>query len=169
MRYLLLFVLLLFSSLSYSTQQIKDELKMNGSKFDIDEYPLQKHPNYELIVKKVNSRECTGSRRGYQGQWLIQNNKFYLLYLVKNPCMDSEYLNANEILGEEGFLNVATWYTGNVTFRISPVELYRVDGDSGIKYEAVVYTINQGNVTSREIKDIIRSWNDSNKSLKQDK
>lgn len=157
-----IFTILLFASLNaFATQQIDEVLDLGGARFDIDETPLESHPNYKKIVQKVGSGMCSAAWRGYKGIWTIRNKKLFLDFVVKDPCgNDSEYLHAAELFEIEDSKVVADWYTGNITFRISEVEYFDVkfSGVHGQKYEAVVYEVRSGEVISRSVEYVEHIW-----------
>ena len=161
MKKIVLLAFLLYSSFVGATQQIEEKLDLGGVRFDIDEFPLESHPSYEQIVKDIGSEMCSASWRGYQGIWSIAKDKLYLSHLIKNPCGDnSEYLDPTNLTGLKNTEGVASWYTGNITFRISRKShlTKSVDGVSGEVYEAVVYEIRSGEVISRKIEKVQRIW-----------
>ncbi|MCG7530780.1 hypothetical protein MHM98_05340 [Psychrobium sp. MM17-31] len=161
----LLFLTLITMGAS-ATQQIREVLELDGARFDIDEFPLDSHPEIVELVKKIDSRTCSAAWRGYKALWTIRKDKLYLSHIVKNPCAEksrrklrsAEYIYPNNLFNTETSDYIANWYSGKITFRISDKVYVYKSGVTGQKYEAVVYDILNGEVISRNIETVERIW-----------
>jgi len=158
----LLIPILLFSQLTFATQQIPDEFVIDGAKFEIETYPLEQNPDYEKIIKKLNlTSRCSANWRGYKGKWNIRNNFLVLEWLIKDACSKKpEHLSAVDLIGIKKGPLKATWFTGNINIRISARKYFSIktDGFSGLEYQAVVYNFTAGKLVSRSIETITERW-----------
>ncbi len=147
MKKILFFMLMSISVKTLATPQIAEILDIGDVKFEINELPLESHPKFEAL--KIGAGSCSASWRGYQGKWSIRDDKLYLDYVLQDPCSkDPKHLYGAELLDTNGdYIAVANWYTGNITFRISKIEI------SG-KYEAVVYKVEKGKIISRNVEQV---------------
>jgi len=146
-----------------ATEQFSEVLDLGGVSFDIHEVPLVGHPHYGSLVEKLNigSGICSAAWRGYKGIWVIDNDKLYLQLIIKNPCnQDPEYLKPAELIEQNESDGFASWYSGDISFRISRKSYFdkSVDGKSGVEYEAVVFKIENGKVLSRTIEQVQHLW-----------
>jgi len=156
----LLIVALLFSNVAFATQQIPDELVIDGAKFEIDIYPLEQHPEYKKITKKLAPGSmCSANWRGHKGRWQIVNEYLVLDWLVTDACSKNpDYVDIADLF-EIGSRPVkATWFTGEIVIRISERKsfLNNTDGLPSIEYQAIVYKIVAGKVISRIITTITK-------------
>ncbi len=161
MKYFYALALLMLSPIIGATEQIEEWLDLGGIRLAMEEFPLESHPNYQEIVKDIGSEVCSASWRGYQGIWSVANNKLYLSRLFRNPCdKTTEYYDPKDLTGLRKTGGIASWYTGNITFRISRKTYLTKEshGTRGAKYEVVEYKVNAGEVVSREIKHVQREW-----------
>ncbi|WHI50477.1 hypothetical protein P3339_18855 [Microbulbifer sp. MLAF003] len=154
-----LFFLTLLISLSenvYSTVQVQEELWIDGATFYIEELPLQQHPDFKEINGYFDRTVCSGNWRGYKGYWVIRDKELWLNQLEKNnPCgKTSEYLDLSSVFNEKSALRgiPASWVTGDLSFRISSIS--NTPNYEYYEYEAVIYTLENGQLTNREIKTI---------------
>tara|TARA_B100000745_G_scaffold284927_1_gene219866 strand:- start:9 stop:503 length:495 start_codon:yes stop_codon:yes gene_type:complete len=153
--------LVLIATEVLATEQIEDMLELDGSSFDIDELPLESYPNQSVLMQGIDRNRCSASWRGYKAIWAIDNGKLSLSQLIKNPCRETiDWFDSKTIPDIYNTNGVATWYTGTISFRISPVNqlTQEKDGEQGMEYEAVVYRIQSGYVLTRSVEMIKRLW-----------
>lgn len=159
----LIFLLGLFISFqASSTQQIKDSLDLGMAYFEIYELPLESHNDFKEIQKHFKSDGwCSANWRGYQASWSIVNGNLYLKSINISPCFgDDNFLSLKNLFNTNERNVFATWYTGNISFRISEITYFekKIHGKSGTEYEAVVYNIENGKAISRDVKVIAKNW-----------
>jgi len=148
---LAILVLLLTSYKVSATEQIPDTLFIgNGIDFTLMELPLETHPQYDSLVSEFTDSNymCSGSYRRYKATWMILESQLYLTRILKDPCGGTNAAEISQIFDTYVSGKVPVdWYTGKLSFRISAIEFK----DNIGTYEAVVYSLKKGKVTSRVI------------------
>ena len=165
MKLLLKFcILVLLPIVSNATVQIPEKIIIGDGVFNFyRNYPfdtlISKKDFYELYEIETG---CSAAWRGYQGTWEIKDNKLLLVRLRKDPCnFDLKEIEHFDLMKVISNFNVrkrghkASWYSGEIVIPISEVRLIPQKknkfGESYKEHQVIVYLINNGNVSSREI------------------
>lgn len=78
----ILYILIFFSLVAYSTGQAGDIIIWNNKKYALLSNPLETYPQFDLIRKKlfveIQSKTSTACVRGYIAEWQVINNHLYL-------------------------------------------------------------------------------------------
>lgn len=155
MRSLFLALLLVISHGAYATAQIPELIEIDGKNEILFSEPftiyLAEHRAEIPKLERLAQDRCSGSWRGYQGHWLIRDEKLYLESLFANPCRDSpDPIPLSTFFpGSEGPVH-ATWFTGRLLVPLGK-RLEYVHMGYQSKYERyLVVHIERGSVIKRE-------------------
>lgn len=146
------------SNASFATEQIPDVLIYEMREFQIEQTPLENVIS-STEFRNLHSDEdvfemCSGSWRGYQAHWMLMRSKLYLNHIETKVCSTPQVIDTSKVLNKIGSTNEATWYSGDLTVRISEISQI----ENGIQFEALVFKILNGKLASRQIKTIERKW-----------
>lgn len=150
-------ILFILSAQSLATEQVDDELRITGSTFEIEEFPLRTYPEYKDLLKYFDQGSCSGNWRGYKAFWKIEGDELWLDQLRKdNPCSakDNLYLDLPEVFGARATIKglPAYWVSGTVSYRIGKTE--QSADFAYYEYEAVIYEIEGGKIKDRKIRTV---------------
>lgn len=168
--FLLSLLFVLISPILEASEQGQPLLYLDHASFAIEEFPLERHTEYQKILNKIWAVAydlCPPRLVGYRSIYAINEGKLWLWHVKVNSCSDKpKILRPKDILNEKTYLDnddwltgaiQADWYTGTLTFRISEYIILNKDSDGrvpGYEYEAVVYHIKNGEVASRSVETI---------------
>jgi hypothetical protein len=160
----LVFFLCIFfvSAPASSTEQIPEDVSIGDGNFQFVGYPLEKLISDEEFRQKFEVEElCSGAWRGYQGHWQISQGVLYLLALIKNPCEFDDKKGLFDLkklftsYGTPYSREKANWFSGEIVIPIGELEIDESrkspSGHFATVHEAIVYTIENGEVLSRVI------------------
>ena len=123
------------------TAQIREKLIYNGEEYYMATEPLQPYLEEKKIVFDYLSTACW---RGYVGEWVVEDNKLYLINLEANILREKqesskeyetvglEYLFPNE---KKVF---AKWFTGVISIPYGKMLIY-IHSDYASIYEKELY------------------------------
>ena len=119
MHKLILLALLLVVTPGYATQQIQEELIVEGKSIKINSKPLEYLYSYEQIHVMLKSKGwCSANWRGYKGTWERKNDTLFLNTLVKGACSRKPpQVDPVLFFGEEKYPMKATWFNGKIEVR----------------------------------------------------
>lgn len=151
----IVFLTIMFSLETTATIQGGDVLMFEGERYGLNNYPLESYPEYDSLKEKYFNIGCSmGNIRGYVATWLVENNKLFLLKIVK--CSEPKaYANLEKIFGErcvDGRVE-ASWYSGVLyapygKCLLADVRLYLV-----IHEKELSFNVNSGKVDEVEYLD----------------
>ncbi len=160
----LCFFLLAVSQTALATQQRTEILHHDGKTSALLALPLgplltQDPEVAEALKKHTSGPRCSAAMRGYRGTWAIRGKRLYLVRLVSNPCGAGEPIPLADIFpGTKGAV-FAQWYSGTLVAPFGRqdnnlnVPRYMRTPLTGYQ-KKLVYTIESGRVTKREIINI---------------
>jgi hypothetical protein len=91
--------------------QLKEVLVFQGKKMPMSSEPLDQYLS-KLKSPPRFTRLCIENKRGYLGQWTIENNELYLTELI-GAMEDGKELTLESLFpGEQAVF--AEWYTGEI-------------------------------------------------------
>ncbi|WP_444995818.1 hypothetical protein [Aliikangiella sp. IMCC44359] len=165
MRTINCLLLLLLANISRATEQIPEEFIIGHTKFSLNIYPLESHPNSKEIRKKIISSTLvsTANHRGYIGTWALRDGQLWLDRIIKGSCSENSItlLELSDLFFGQTMPIKATWFTDNINLGISERKYFfkDIDGYSGVEFEAVVLKFESGKLVSRNIEKIVEKYN----------
>ena len=99
------------------TEQICDKLTYNGKEYDIHNEPLYPYliRNYPTnLFRPSNNTTQTDCWKGYVGEWVIENDKLYLVKLELVPRVCADYDGMSRLFpGQEKVF--AEWFSDHIS------------------------------------------------------
>ena len=164
-KYILL--LFFFAAQCKATDQILETVSIGVGGFAFYQDPLTQLISHDEFNKLYDTGPgCSAAWRGYKGYWRILQKQLYLTYLERDPCgfeVDPKDWKAKSFdFGKiKKGLNyhlepiLADWYTGEIVIPIDESKYiegkYDENGANLFEFEAIIYKIEKGKVTSRNI------------------
>ena len=100
------------------TLQIREKLTYNGKEYYIFDEPLSSYLSRNSLTSLDRSRRFgfqTNCWRGYVGEWVIENDKLYLVKLELVPRVCADYDGMSRLFpGQEKVF--AEWFSGHISF-----------------------------------------------------
>jgi len=151
---IVILIVILFSVSAQATVQMPENLEVDAAYFQIYQEPLDSHPLYEEITKKLAESLCTANYRGYEGWWQLSDGYLWLSGISENPCDDvPNELEIEDIFNTDEYRIKAIWFTGEIIVRISERTFF--EGSRRTEYQAVVYSFVKGKLSQREIRTVV--------------
>ena len=160
---IILFILMLISFPSYSTQQIEEVFIADGSTNDVKARPLEELYKFDDILAMLQSQGfCSANWRGYKGTWELKGNELFLNSMVNGACDENAPLVDSVLFfGEKSFPFKVVWFNGVIEVITSDVIPYvdgrKANGDPnylGYDYDAIIYEFSSGELINKSEKKI---------------
>ena len=156
MRYLIVALILFASCGAWATAQIPEVIELDGKSEKLFSEPftiyLAAHQDKIPKLERVAQDRCTGSWRGYQGHWVILDEKLYLKSLFANPCRESpDSIPLSTFFPDSTGPVYAEWYTGKLIVPLRKRIRYVHMGYESEYEQYLVFLVKNGHVISREL------------------
>lgn len=154
-RALLFTLLLVVIHSAHATAQIPELIAWEGKEQSLFSEPftiyLANHQSEIPKLEELSQDVCSGSWRGYQGRWFIEDGKLYLKSLAANPCRSSPVQIPLSVFFPEATGPVhAVWYTGKLIVPRGKRVQYVHMGYESAYERYLVFTVQNGLITAQE-------------------
>jgi len=163
---LLLLILILYSSYSFSTQQIQEIFIIEGVEERIDSIPLETLFTFDEIHLMLGTEgACSGNWRGYKATWELKNGELFINSFVKGACSaNPPSIDPMLFFGEKKYPIKAKWFSDKIEVRLSDNTYTRCISPEGKRittghsYEAMVYEFSTGDFIYKSKQTISHLW-----------
>ena len=115
MKHLFIIVILLvLSTPAHATRQIPDEIKYEGQRYFLSEFPLDEYikDNNINMLAHIKKGMCSANWRSYVAHWVVENGKLYLSEMYSDACGEPEPLSLDIVFPDAKDRIKADWFTG---------------------------------------------------------
>jgi hypothetical protein len=156
MRFLVFALIVFASARAWATAQIPEVIELEGKQKALFSEPLapyfSTHKTEIPKLERLAESGCSAAWRGYQGVWLIRDDKFYLKSLFANPCHKSpDPIPLSTFFPGSKDPIHAEWYSGKLIVPLGKQIQYVHKGYESKYEQYLVILVTEGRVISREV------------------
>jgi hypothetical protein len=148
-------LILLPAGLAHATEQLKDDIVLDGGRHHLLNFPLGYAADWSIAAQAtLRGQLCSAAWRGYKAFWEVRDEKLWLVKVIDRPCGGDDHraLPLNLIIPNAGATPLpATWISGQL--------LVGYGGFVDNQYPQLNYkrylmlTVEKGRITKREFQD----------------
>lgn len=146
--------LLLFAAgPAHATEQLKDEIKLDGGTHHLLNFPLGYPEDWSNPVEANLRGVCSGAWRRYKAFWEVRDEQLWLVKVLDNPCGDDHrQIPLNVIVPDAGSMPLpATWISGRLLVGYGGFVEHQNPQLNFKQY--LMLTVEKGRITKREFQD----------------
>lgn len=156
MRTLIAALLTSVCRLASATAQIPEIIELNGKPHALLSEPftfyLAEHKAEIAKLERLAQDQCTGSWRGYQGNWVIANRELQLKSLFANPCKTlPDPIPLTTFFPDATGPVHAKWFTGKLVVPLGKRTNYVHMGYMSEYERYLIISVKQGHIISKRV------------------
>ena len=137
---------------AHATEQIKDEIVLDGGTHHLLDIPLGYAGEWnERAVAALRPQLCSGAWRGYKAFWEVRDEQLWLVKVIDKPCGDDHREIPINLIVPNADSTPATWFSGRLLVGYGGFVEGQIPQLNYNQY--LMLTVEKGRITKREFQD----------------